>query len=220
MYGFTSSAVNFCTRKRRRSGRNRLRRPGLLARHVTLRHGPFFDGPQRLAGHAIEHVEETGLARHRHGIDSFSLMLDRDQLGRRRVVVVPQIMMNGLEVPQPLPGPSVEREQAVAEKDSLRVDPRRKNRTWRNQSGSRRCRASHRPRFRPRYLLRRRMSRRLSSKCRSQTRRDAGMVWNCHTSAPVITSYARKSPGGERNPSPVDEPCISRLSKIFPGLFD
>ena len=35
----------------------RLRRPALLAGHVGLRHRPFFDRPDRLAGHAVEHVE-------------------------------------------------------------------------------------------------------------------------------------------------------------------
>ena len=46
-------------RERRRGCRIRLRRPRLLARHVTLRHRTLFDGPQRFAGDAIEHEEET-----------------------------------------------------------------------------------------------------------------------------------------------------------------
>ena len=35
-----------------------------------------------------------------------------------------------------------------------------------------------------------------------------------------MTSYARRSPGGEKYASPVAEPRMSRFSKIFPGVFD
>ena len=53
-------------------------------------------------GHAIEHVEKSGLARHRdHGI-GLAVLPDRGQLRRRRVVVVPEIVMHVLEVPQAL----------------------------------------------------------------------------------------------------------------------
>ena len=49
--------------ERRRLGRERLRRRVPLARHVALRHRPLLDRPHRLAGHAIEHVEERLLGR-------------------------------------------------------------------------------------------------------------------------------------------------------------
>ena len=35
----------------------------------VLRHGPLLDRPDRLAGHAIEHVQESGLAGQRHDVD-------------------------------------------------------------------------------------------------------------------------------------------------------
>ena len=69
MNGFTSSAVIDLPRERRGNGRKRLRRPRLLARHVALRHRALFDGPQRLAGDAIEHEQETLFGRLRDGVD-------------------------------------------------------------------------------------------------------------------------------------------------------
>ena len=46
----------------RRRCRERLRRPGLFTRHVALRYRALLDRPDRRAGHAIEDVEEPGLA--------------------------------------------------------------------------------------------------------------------------------------------------------------
>src|SRR5918992_3216287 len=46
-----------------------------------------------------------------------------------------------------------------------------------------------------------------------------GIVWNCQTLLPVITSYARMSPGGETNASPGVDPTISRFFQTFPGLL-
>ena len=102
-------------RERRRLGRERLRRPGLLARHVALRHRPLLDRPERLAGHAIEHVEEAGLGRLRDDVDALAVVLHGEQLRAGDEVVVPEVVMDGLEVPQALAGARVEREQAVAE---------------------------------------------------------------------------------------------------------
>ena len=44
-----------------------------------------------------------------------AVVTHRDQLRRGIVVVVPQIVMNHLEVPEPLPGAGIQREQGVAE---------------------------------------------------------------------------------------------------------
>ena len=51
------------TAVRRRLARNRLRRRIPLTGHVALRYGGFDDRPDRLAGHAIEDVEERLLRR-------------------------------------------------------------------------------------------------------------------------------------------------------------
>src|SRR4030095_858575 len=51
------------THERRRLRRERLRGPGLLARHVALRHRPLFDRPQRLAGPPTGGVHKTTTSR-------------------------------------------------------------------------------------------------------------------------------------------------------------
>ena len=51
----------------------RLRRPGLFARHIALRHGPFFDRPDRNAGHTVEDVEESCLAGDGDDIDALAV---------------------------------------------------------------------------------------------------------------------------------------------------
>ena len=103
-------------RKRRRSGREGLGRPGFFTGHVALRHRPLFNRPQRFTRHAIEDVQEAGLAGVSHCVDTVAVVLHRHQLGRRHVVQVPQIVMDGLEMPQALAGACVEREQTVGEK--------------------------------------------------------------------------------------------------------
>ena len=68
--------VDALARVGRRLGRERLRRRRLLARHVGLRHRPLFDRPHRLAGDAIEHVEERLLARQRDRLDRLAVDVD------------------------------------------------------------------------------------------------------------------------------------------------
>ena len=113
--GLTSSRRERLTRERRRLGREGLRGRRDFAGHLALRHGPLLDRPQRLAGQALEHVEESGLAGLRHDVDGAPVVADGQQLGRGREVVVPEIVVDGLEVPEPLARSRVEREQAVAE---------------------------------------------------------------------------------------------------------
>src|SRR2546427_13246486 len=45
--------------KRRRFGRVRLRRPGLLSRHIALWDRTLFYRPQRLARYPVKNIEET-----------------------------------------------------------------------------------------------------------------------------------------------------------------
>ena len=114
-HGLTSSTVNVCFANGARLCRERLRRPGLLAGHVALRHRTLLDRPERLAGHAVEHIQETGLARVRHGVDAAAVVAHGDELRRRHVVEIPEIVMHGLEMPEPFAGARVERQQAVGE---------------------------------------------------------------------------------------------------------
>ena len=79
-----------------------------------LRHLSPFDGPERLAGLALEDIDEPGLAGLRHDLDRFAVVPHGQQLRRGRVVVIPEIVVNDLEVPQPFARTRVEREQAIA----------------------------------------------------------------------------------------------------------
>ena len=101
--------------ERRRLRRERLRRRRVLAGHVGLRHRTLFNRPERLAGHAIEDVEEAGLARVSDRVDVAAVLTHRDELRRRHVVEIPQVVMDRLEVPESLARPRVERDDAVGE---------------------------------------------------------------------------------------------------------
>ena len=99
----------------RRLRGERLRRRGALAGHHRLRHRALLDRPHRLAGLAVEDVEERRLARLHHGLDAPAV--DRDLAERRRPygVVLPDVVVHHLEVPHPLAGRGVERDEAVGE---------------------------------------------------------------------------------------------------------
>ena len=96
-------------------GRERLRRPRVLARDVARRHGALFDRPDRLARHAIEHEREALLGQLHDGVDRPAVDANRDEVGRRRVVVVPQAVMHDLEVPLADAGRGVEAHQRFGE---------------------------------------------------------------------------------------------------------
>ena len=66
--------------------------------------------------------------------------LDRDELGRGVVVVVPEIVVHHLEMPEPLAGSRVERERGNRRTGWRPADPRRRSRRLASRSGSRRCR--------------------------------------------------------------------------------
>ena len=102
-------------RERRRLGGKRLRGPRLLAGHIALGNRPLFDGPERLAGHAVEDVEQSELGGLRDDVDHLAVVLDGEELGRGGGVVVPEIVMDELVMPEALAGAEVEREDAVAE---------------------------------------------------------------------------------------------------------
>src|SRR6478672_6132983 len=69
--------------------------PGEIALRIFL----VLDGKERLAGGAIEKIDESLLAGLSDSIDVFAVMLDRDQYWRRREVAVPYVVLNGLEMP-------------------------------------------------------------------------------------------------------------------------
>ena len=132
-------------RERRRNRRIRLRRPRLLARHVALRHRALFDGPERLAGDAIEHEQETLFGRLRDGVDRLAVVANRDQLWGGVVVVVPQIVVHHLKMPQASFRCVHPARAGSCRRGCCRCDRRRSSRRSASRWGSRRCLAFRRP---------------------------------------------------------------------------
>ena len=76
------------------------------------RHRPLLESPDRLAGLAVERVQNRLLRRLEHAGDapSADVHVHDDRRGRR--VVVPDVVVHHLVVPQPLAGLDVERDEA------------------------------------------------------------------------------------------------------------
>ena len=89
-----SSTVNVCLMNGGGLGRIRLCRPTLFARHLGLRNRTFFDRPDGVACHAVEHVEPAGLAGHDDDVPVAPVVTDRRQLRRGARVHVPQVVMH------------------------------------------------------------------------------------------------------------------------------
>ncbi len=101
--------------ERRRPARNRLRWRIPLARNFALRHGTFVDRPDRFACDAIQHERVRLLGDLRDGLDVAAVHSDVDEDGRGGEIVVPQAMMQRLEMPHALPGLRVEADDALGE---------------------------------------------------------------------------------------------------------
>ena len=101
------------TREGGRPGGEGLGRGGDLPGHVARRDRALLDGPHRLAGLAVEGVDEPGLARHRHRVDHPPVHRHGEQHRRPRQVEVPQPVVNRLEVPRELARAGVQRHQRL-----------------------------------------------------------------------------------------------------------
>ena len=77
------------------------------ARNLSL-----FDGPHRLTGLAVEHIQERLLRRLSQDRRFDSVDHDVGKHGDLRGVVVPDVVLHELEVPGPLTRLDVERDQA------------------------------------------------------------------------------------------------------------
>src|SRR5579871_3465247 len=87
----------------------RPRRQALLiccffSRKRALRIFLVFDRNQRLPCYAVEHVDEALLACLYDGINCLAIALELNQNRRGWEVAVPQIVTDGLEMPNPLAG--------------------------------------------------------------------------------------------------------------------
>ena len=98
-------------------GPRRVRLPGrrVVAGHLGLDDLPLLDRPDGLARLAVEGEDEPLLGVLDEGRDALAVHRQVHQHGRGRQVVVPLVAAVDLEVPAPLPGLDVEREDAAAE---------------------------------------------------------------------------------------------------------
>src|SRR5262249_17370704 len=78
---------------------NWLRCVSEFARDIALRYRTFFDAEERLAGFAIQDVHVTGLRGQRQGGDGAAIAHDVEQTRRGRRIVIPEDVMDRLEVP-------------------------------------------------------------------------------------------------------------------------
>ena len=83
--------------------RERLRPRRLFQRNVARRHGTLLDREHRPAGFPIEHEQHPGLRGLDDRGDRHAVARQRDERRRRSVVVVPEIVVNGLERPDERP---------------------------------------------------------------------------------------------------------------------
>ena len=70
---------------------------------------------QGLAGHTVEDIDVTQLGDLRHCIHRFALVLQRQEIGRRGQIPVPDIVVDKLKVPEPPARSGIQRQQAVGE---------------------------------------------------------------------------------------------------------
>ena len=96
-------------------GRDGLGRPGLYAFEVGGWGGDFVDGEEGLASHAVEEEDVAGFGGLGDGFDCSSCVGDGADDGWAGEVVIPEVVADGLEVPDSLSGFGVEGEGAVAE---------------------------------------------------------------------------------------------------------
>ena len=99
--------------QRLRRNREWLRRRQFLARRTVLRHLAFHHGNDRLAGFAVEGEKKPRLGRLQHRIHRAALIGHGAQRRLRRYIVIPYIMMHGLERPHQSAGFDVECHHAV-----------------------------------------------------------------------------------------------------------
>src|SRR5689334_20998901 len=90
-------------------------RSGLFAWHIRLRYALLFDRPDGLAGHAVEYECKAALRNLRDGWNPAAFDGDIDEHGRRGQIVVPDVVVQSLEMPHTLSSGSVETDETVRE---------------------------------------------------------------------------------------------------------
>ena len=94
-------------------GAERLRLRCAFTRDVAGWHVALFDREQRLAGVSMQHEQHAGLGRLQDRGHVLAAAPDRGEGGGRRIVVVPEIVMDGLEMPGDVAGRGLKRDDRV-----------------------------------------------------------------------------------------------------------
>ena len=102
--------------ERRRLDRKRLRRPSRFARHFTLCHRPLFHREQWLAGEPIENKNKPHFGYLRHRRDFPPLAAHGNQIGRRGHIVIPDVVVHHLVIPEKLARGGIQCHQGIPEK--------------------------------------------------------------------------------------------------------
>src|SRR5690606_37423971 len=92
----------------------RLCRPCLFPRDGARGHRTLLNGPQRFARYTVKYKQEALLGCLGYGIDAFIPLVHGNELWSGRQVIIPKIMMHGLEMPKPFARSCVQCQQAVA----------------------------------------------------------------------------------------------------------
>ena len=93
--------------------RVRLGGPGLLAWKRGLRDRTFLDWKHGLPGLPLQDEQVSHFRRLDQGVDPSVVVPDRDQNGRTGEIVVPEVVVDRLEMPFQFPGRRIQREDAV-----------------------------------------------------------------------------------------------------------
>ena len=127
--------------ERRRLHGDRLRRRCLLAGDIRGRDRLLLDVEERPARLAVEQEDIAGLRHLGDGVDRLAAVRDRDEVRIDRQVVVPDVVMQRLEMPATLARPGVERDRAIGEQVRRRAGRRRRSRRPPSRARRRPCRA-------------------------------------------------------------------------------
>ena len=90
-----------------------LRRRQSFTFRAALRHHALFHRPHRLAGIAVEHEDKSLLGRLNYDIALAVSGVDTRQRRLRRQVVIPDVVMHGLECPHELAGLDAQRDHRI-----------------------------------------------------------------------------------------------------------
>ena len=86
-----------------------------LTGHRALRHRPLLDWPNRLASDTIEDIGKAGFRDLGHGLDLTTIDFDIDEVRGGGDIVIPDAVMDGLEMPDPFAAFCVQHKQAFGE---------------------------------------------------------------------------------------------------------